>query len=105
MKRTVVGDVVGFFVGEAVGFLVGLCVNTWHRSGFVRDEMGRENAEHTKPRQGLRPIVVVVEGVLLTVVGFFVGEVVGSFVGLCVNVVSNRVSKPAVRHLKTLRLD
>ena len=47
----------------------------------------------------------VVEGVLLTVVGFFVGEAVGSFVGLCVNVVSNRVSKPAVRHLKTLRLD
>ena len=66
--------------------------------------MGECRARETKPGQGLRRIVVV-EGVVLTVVGFFVGEAVGSFVGLCVNVASNRVSKPAARHLKTLRLD
>ena len=64
-----VGDSVGFFVGDSVGFFVGDCRKSIAARQGVRD------LRHLQQRARHRKEIV------LTSVGFFVGDSVGFFVG------------------------
>ena len=74
-----VGDSVGFFVGDSVGFFVGDCRKGIAARQGVRDESDSWSATASicSNVQGLQ----LCKEIVLTSVGFFVGDSVGFFVG------------------------